>query len=33
MPQNLQEMKNDVGLKFSVGDTIRQFTIRIEQDN
>ena len=32
-PENLQEMTNYVGLKFSVGDTIPRFTIYIEQDN
>jgi hypothetical protein len=29
----LQGMTNDVGLTFSVGDTILWFTISIEQDN
>ena len=28
-----QGMANSVGLTFSVGDTIHQFTISIEQDN
>ena len=33
-PQNLQGLKNNVGLKtFSVGETIPRFTISIEQDN
>ena len=32
-PQNLQVLKNNVALKtFSVGETIPQFTISIEQD-
>jgi hypothetical protein len=29
----LQGMTNNVGLTFSVGDTIQWFTISIEQDN
>ena len=32
-PQNLQGMTNTIGLMFSVGDTILQFTISIEQDH
>jgi hypothetical protein len=31
--ENLQEMTNNVGLAFSVGDTTRWFTINTEQDN
>jgi hypothetical protein len=29
----LQEMTNNVGLAFSVGDTTPRFTISIEEDN
>ena len=32
-PIVLQGMTNNVGLRFSVGDTIPWFTINIEQDN
>ena len=32
-PRKLQEMTNNVGFKFSVGDTRPWFTISIEQDN
>jgi hypothetical protein len=32
-PGSLQGVTNNVGLTFSVGDTIPWFTIRIEQDN
>ena len=31
--ENLQEMTNNVGLAYSVGDTILRFTLSIEQDN
>ena len=31
--KNLQGMANNVGLKFSVGDTTPRFKISIEQDN
>ena len=31
--KKLQGMTNNVGLTFSVGDTIPRFTISIEQDN
>ena len=33
IPQKLQGLANNVGLTFSVGDTILKFTISIEQDN
>ena len=33
MFHKLQGMTNNVGLTFSVGDTIRESTISIEQDN
>ena len=32
-PENFQGMTNNVGLTFSVGDTILQFTINIKQEN
>jgi hypothetical protein len=32
-PKKLQGMTNNVGLTFSVGDIIPQFTINIEQDD
>ena len=32
-PLNLQGITNNVGLAFSVGDTILRFTLTIEQDN
>ena len=32
-PQNWEGMTNNGGVKFSVGDTIRQFTIGVEQEN
>ena len=32
-PKKLQGMTNNVGLTFSVGDAIPQFTISIEQDD
>ena len=32
-PKTLQGMTNNVGLAFSVGDTIQQFTLSIEHDN
>ena len=31
-PKNIQGMTNNVGLTFSVGDTISWFTISIKQD-
>ena len=31
-PKNLQGMTNNVGLTFSIGDTIPQFTTSIEHD-
>jgi hypothetical protein len=33
LPKDLQGRTNNVGLTFSVGDTIPQITISIEQDN
>ena len=32
-PQQSKGMTNNVGLTFSIGDTILRFTISIEQDN
>ena len=31
--KNYKEWQNNVGLTFSVGDTLLRFTISIEQDN
>jgi hypothetical protein len=33
IPQNLQEMTNNNGLTFSVGDSIPRFIISIQQEN